>query len=157
MKVAYESADYSDALIKKGLLEQAGFFVHMDNAGLGSVMPNMSLVLGHRLWVADTDLEQALRLLGDETLADEIASTDEPIDTCPECGSWKVTRHRSLIWLPFFFIIDLLMAPVGGRKRRCDNCGAVFEGETPELTLPMKLLFGLAVAYLVILAVIYVS
>ncbi len=157
MRIVFESADYVETLIKKGLLEQAGFFVHMDNMGFGSIEPHMSLVLGQRLWVVEADFEEARQLLGDTTLPEDVPASDEPIDTCPACGSWQVVRHRSMIWFPLFFIVDIMMAPLGGRKRRCQACGERFEGTTPELTLPIKILFTVAVFYLLLLAVLMVT
>lgn len=157
MKVVFETSDYSEALIKRGLLEQSGFLVHMDNAGLGSIMPHMSLALGHRIWVPDSDFDDAVSILNDVTLSDDIPATDEPIDTCPNCGGWKVTRHRSMLWLLLFLVVDVMMAPIGGRKRVCENCGQQFNGETPELTTPIKAVFLGAVLYLLLLAFLSIA
>ncbi len=157
MKVVFETSDYSEALIKRGLLEQSGFLVHMDNAGLGSIMPHMSLALGHRLWVPSSDFEDAASLLNDTTLADDVPATDEPIDVCPTCGGWQVTRHRSMLWLPLFFVVDVMMAPIGGRKRVCENCGERFNGATKDLTSPMKIVFVMAALYFVAMGVLALS
>ncbi len=147
MQIVFETSDYPEALIKKGLLEQAGFLVHMDNAGVSSIMPHLGLALGNRLWVPDEDVGAAMRLISDKTLSQDLPEQGDAIDTCPNCGGWQVTRHRSMIWLPVFLIADLLMAPIGGRKRKCDTCGHAFDVNRPDITVPMKILFVLLAGF----------
>ncbi len=157
MQIIFETADYTEALIKKGLLEQAGFSVHMDNENAGSAMPYLSIALGHRLWVPDGEAFQAKTLVSDQTLPDDLPQQGDAIDECPDCGGWRVVRYRSMLWLPFFFVIDILMAPVGGRYRTCLDCGCKYKTIHSNIGWPMRVLMSVAIAYLLLIAFVWLA
>lgn len=157
MQIIYETADYADALIKKGMLEQAGFMVHMDNENAVAVMPYLGASLGQRLWVPDSEAVDAKALVSDHKSSEDLLPSGDAIDTCPECGGWQVIRHRSFLWLPFFLIVDVLMAPFGGRHRKCLDCGHKYKTDADDLNLPLKILMGIAVFYMILLFWIWLT
>ena len=64
MKIIYETSDYPDVLIKKGMLEQAGFLVHVDNLNsAGGAMPELGFTVGYRIMVPDDEVSAAERFL----------------------------------------------------------------------------------------------
>ncbi|WP_262689932.1 putative signal transducing protein [Kordiimonas aestuarii] len=149
MKILCESSDYTDILIKKSLLEQAGFLVHMDNFEAGSVMPHLALSLGFRLWVPGEEYEEALAVLREAEVPAVAGDTDaiDPVDMCPSCGSQNVTRYRSPLWLPVLVILEILMPAPGGNRRKCRDCGHKYKTSGPELTGPLAFLI-IAIAVL---------
>ena len=157
MQIIYETADYTDALIKKGMLEQAGFHVHMDNENAVGVMPYLGIAQGQRLWVPDIEAREAKALVSDPIPTEDIPTGGDAIDACPECGGWQVIRHRSFLWLPFFLIVDVLMAPFGGRHRKCLECGQKYKTDADDLNMPLKILMAIAVLYLIVLAWIWLT
>jgi len=157
MQIIYETSDYTDALIKKGMLEQAGFHVHMDNENAVGVMPYLGIALGQRLWVPDSEASGAKELVSDQPRPQDFPVNGDAIDTCPECGGWQVIRHRSLMWLPFFLVVDVLMAPFGGRHRKCLDCGYKYKTNASDLSWPLKILMGIAILYLLVLAWIWLN
>jgi len=75
MKTVYSTSDYPDALIKKGMLEQAGFLVYVENLNsVGGAMPHLGYSAGHRIMVSDSDEDNALELLS-ETVSGSGAHT----------------------------------------------------------------------------------
>lgn len=157
MQIIYETADYTEALIKKGMLEQAGFHVHMDNENAGSTMPYLGLAVGQRLWVPDSEAPQAKALVSDQTLDADLPSNGDAIDECPNCGGWQVVRYRSLLWLPLFLVMDVLMAPVGGRHRQCLDCGCKYKNKQAKSGWLLRLLAFFGVGYLLILIAVWLS
>lgn len=76
MKTVYSTSDYPDALIKKGMLEQAGFLVYVENLNsAGGAMPELGFSTGYRIMVPDSDVEEALKFLDEETIASPGAHT----------------------------------------------------------------------------------
>lgn len=65
MKIVYRTGDYTDALIKKGLLEQAGFLVQMGNQNFGSTEVALGMVDGFTLNVVDDDFDEVSSLLAE--------------------------------------------------------------------------------------------
>lgn len=66
MKPVYSTSDYPDALIKKGMLEQAGFLVYVENLNsAGGAMPHLGYSTGYRIMVPDSDEENALEFLSE--------------------------------------------------------------------------------------------
>ncbi len=64
MQIIYETSDYPDVLIKKGILEQAGFIVHVDNLHSGGgAMPELGFTVGYRIMVPDDDVHAAKRFI----------------------------------------------------------------------------------------------
>ncbi len=145
MKILYESSDYTDMLIKKSLLEQEGFLIHMDNFEAGSAMPHLALSLGFRLWVPDDQFDEALALLqAPVTLVDaaegESGGAEDIIEKCPSCGSEDVTRYRTPLWLPLLVILEIFIPAPGGNRRKCRSCGHKYKTSGPELTGPLAFL-----------------
>ncbi len=157
MQIIFETADYTEALIKKGMLEQAGFSVHMDNENAGSTMPYLTLGVGSRLWVPDAEAAEAKTLVSDQTLSDDLPQQGETIDECPDCGGWQVVRTRSILWLPFFFIVDILMAPVGGPHRTCLDCGCRYKARHSHIGWPMRALILVAITYVLSIAFVWLA
>jgi len=157
MQIIFETSDYTEALIKKGMLEQAGFSVHMDNENAGSAMPYLSMALGNRLWVPDGEAAQAKQLVSDQTLPDDLPQQGDAIDECPECGSGQVVRYRSILWLPVFAVLNVFMAPVGGRHRTCLDCGCKYKARHAQIGWPMRALMLVAIAYVLSIAFVWFS
>lgn len=68
MKIIYETSDYPDVLIKKGMLEHAGFLVHVDNLNsAGGAMPELGFTVGYRIMVPDDEVLAAKRFLNTST------------------------------------------------------------------------------------------
>lgn len=66
MKTIYSTSDYPDALIKKGMLEQAGFLVYVENLNsAGGALPHLGYSEGYRIMVSDSDENVALELLSE--------------------------------------------------------------------------------------------
>lgn len=153
MKSIYETSDYTDALIKKGMLEQAGFLVYVDNLNSGGVMPHMGIALGYIIQVPDSDAEEAAQFLAVPYTSAKAPSSEENIDTCPQCGSTNIVRYRSILWLPLLWVLGILFPAAGGRHRRCADCGHSYKLPGSDLGTPFKLLiiftlFWLLLAYL---------
>jgi len=134
----WESSDFTEALVVKGLLEQAGFAVHMDNFNMSAALPNIGFMTGYRLWVADEDASAAEALIKQaqadaEQKQDE--EEDEPTLACPRCGSGDTFRYGAIP----FFLLFLYGAPgliPKGNFCRCRSCGKRFrsrlKGTAPE-------------------------
>ncbi|MCJ9429710.1 putative signal transducing protein [Kordiimonas marina] len=73
----WESSDFTEALVVKGLLEHAGFAVHMDNFNMASVLPHVTFAGGYRLWVPDEDVQAAERVIAEARAQAEAA---DPVD-----------------------------------------------------------------------------
>lgn len=158
MKTVYSTSDYPDALIKKGMLEQAGFHVYVDNLHASGAMPEIGFSVGMTIMVPDSDADGARRLL-EET--DSIVHTESieqhNVDTCPKCSGWQVVRHRSPFWIPLFWILDTLIPAPGGRHRKCLECGHKYKTDASDLSLPLKILIGIAVLYLAIMIWLFLT
>lgn len=80
MKTVYSTSDYPDALIKKGMLEQAGFLVYVENLNsAGGALPHLGYSEGYRIMVSDSDEESALDFL---------------TETVPGSGAHSVTEEK---------------------------------------------------------------
>jgi len=146
MKIIFETSDYSELLVKKALLDQVGFLVHLDNFEAGSVMPHLGFALGYRLWVPDFEADDACVLLSEapggavSPLADE-----DKVFCCPECGSDEVVRYRSMLWLPVLYILNILYPAPGGNLRSCIKCGHKYKAKDPALTKPLIALIAFVI------------
>lgn len=158
MKTVYSTSDYPDALIKKGMLEQAGFLVYVDNLHASGAMPELGFTVGLTIMVPESDVVEARKMLEetDNVVHIESVATDN-IDTCPKCDGWKVVRHRSPLWLPIFWILDTLIPAAGGRHRKCLECGHKYKTDASDLSWPLKILMGIAVLYLIALTWIWLA
>ncbi|WP_417460503.1 putative signal transducing protein [Kordiimonas sp.] len=141
MRILFESSDYTDVLVKKALLDQEGFLVHMDNFEAGSIMPHLALSQGYRLWVPDDEFQEALALLSPQATSGASVAPEDCIDTCPTCSSDRVVRYRAPIWLPVFVLLDFLIPSPHGNRRKCLGCGHIYKTSAPELTRPLVILF----------------
>lgn len=65
MKLVFRAGDYSEFLVTKSQLEQAGFHVFSDNAQSYSTIPELGLTDGYRLWIADDEYDKAIKLLSE--------------------------------------------------------------------------------------------
>ena len=66
MKVVYETADYPEVLIKKGILEDSGIPVYVDNLhSAGGAMPELGFTLGYKVMVPDAAEAEALAIVHD--------------------------------------------------------------------------------------------
>lgn len=148
MKILLESSDYTDVLIKKALLEQEGFLVHMDNFEAGSVMPHLALSLGFRLWVPDEQHEEALAVLREAEVTAVAGNTDavDAIDTCPACGSEDAVRYHSALWLLPLAMLQLFMPAPRGNRRKCLECGAKYKTSDPDIPGSLAFLFAFIAA-----------
>ena len=149
MKIIVETSDYSEALVKKALLDQAGFFVHMDNFEVGSAMPHLGYAVGYRLVVADSDFDDALSVLRDaEFEHGEPLAPPDRINECPKCGSEDVVQYRSKLWLFVHWFIGVLLPAPGGNLRTCMKCGHMYKTKGPALTVPLKALIALVLVFM---------
>jgi hypothetical protein len=137
MKIAFETSDFGEALVCRAKLEQAGYLVHMDNYNWGCAEPYLGMALGYRLWVPEGDKEEAVNILQEVTLQ---LPQYQPNDICPTCDSDNIVRFRSLIWLPVFWLLGVLVPAPSGNKRHCGNCGRTYKNKGPALTGPQKFL-----------------
>lgn len=97
MKTVYSTSDYPDALIKKGMLEQAGFLVYVDNLNsAGGAMPHLGYSVGYRIMVSDSDEENALDFLS-ETVPGSGAHTAS-VATSPDSSDSKFSIKYALIF-----------------------------------------------------------
>lgn len=151
MKIVYRTSDYPDVLIKTGLLEEAGFFVHVDNLNAVGSMPELGFTVGYSIMVPDEQVEPArlyVREMEDEVSSivpenDEgpnVPEQTDNIDTCPNCGHWEVVRHRSILWLPVFWLLGVMIPSYGGRHRKCLKCGHAYRLEGSDLNPLIKAL-----------------
>lgn len=153
MKIVYRTSDYPDVLIKKGLLEEAGYLVHVDNLNAAASMPELGFTVGYSIFVPDEQVSSAnafLRDLEGEAKI-EVSTEADPetnnIDTCPKCGHWNVVRHRSILWLPLLWILGLVMPSYGGRHRKCLECGYAYRIEGSDLNPLLKVLLVVVVVF----------
>lgn len=80
MKTIYQTNDYPDVLIKKGMLEQAGFLVYVDNLNsAGGAMPELGFTVGYKVMVPDSDVEEAVAFLSETPESqDDVTSAIDP-------------------------------------------------------------------------------
>ncbi|MFC4347617.1 DUF2007 domain-containing protein, partial [Kordiimonas lipolytica] len=124
MKILYETADYSEALVIKALLEQAGFPAFIDNFNTLTAMPHLMAGLGLRVMVPDEEFAEAQQLLADVRAENAPAkATEDSIDACPKCGSEDVARYTTIWLLPFLWAMSLLYPVPPGNRRACRQCG----------------------------------
>ncbi len=157
VRILFESSDYTDVLVKKALLDQEGFLVHLDNFEAGSIMPHLALSQGYRIWVADDEFEQALALLSDKPVVVTQPVAEDQIDSCPKCDSENVARYRSPLWLPVFILLDFLIPGPQGNRRKCLSCGHIYKTSDPELTKPLVILFIMIAAVALFSVVVMLS
>ncbi|SDE69646.1 DUF2007 domain-containing protein [Kordiimonas lacus] len=140
MKTLYETADYSEALVIKSLLEQAGFPAFIDNFNTLTAMPHLTAGLGLRVMVPDDDFTEAQQLLADVRAENAPAkATEDSIDTCPKCGSEDVARYTTIWLLPFLSAMNLLYPVPPGNRRVCGACGHRFKSKGPAIARPLKI------------------
>lgn len=102
MKIVYRTGDYTDALIKKGLLEQAGFLVQMGNQNFGSTEVALGMVDGFTLNVVDDDFDEVSALLKDIDQASarvQFSEADDDEDTAPVIGEGYLPNKNTMFWL----------------------------------------------------------
>ncbi|NVJ97207.1 MAG: hypothetical protein HWE25_03585 [Alphaproteobacteria bacterium] len=139
MKLLYETADYSEALVLKALIEQAGYFVHLDGFNATTAMPHLTAGIGLRLWVHEGEHAEVSALIADtrsENLQDK--ATDESLDECPSCGSENVVRYSSMWLLPILWVMNLLYPVPPGNRRACRDCGCRFKSKGPTFAGPLR-------------------
>lgn len=90
MKLVFRTGDYTDFLVRSSLLAAAGMHTHSDNGQSYSVMPELGLTDGYRIWVLDEDYDDAYSLLkanipakdqseGDQRLEADVAKFSKPL------------------------------------------------------------------------------
>lgn len=105
MKVVYETADYPEVLIKKGILEDSGIPVYVDNLhSAGGAMPELGFTLGYKVMVPDAVEAEALAIVHD------VESHPKPSDTEPVIGEtrsfFNVPRKiLAIAFLAFFAFV----------------------------------------------------
>ena len=78
MKIVYRTGDYTDFLVCRSKLDQAGLHVHSDNAESYAAMPELGLSDGYRIWVLDEDYDEAhFHLKGDAPIKNKDDSVYE--------------------------------------------------------------------------------
>lgn len=94
MKVVYETADYPEVLIKKGILEDSGIPVYVDNLhSAGGAMPELGFTLGYKVMVPDTAYWEAMAIVNDV----ETEPTLEDHAVVPETGPVTTSFPRSML------------------------------------------------------------
>lgn len=94
MKTVYETSDYPEMLIKKGLLEDSGIPVYVENFhGAGGAMPELGFTLGYRVMVPDSSVGEALAIVHDV----EPESTLTGHAMVPEAGKVSTSFSKSLM------------------------------------------------------------
>lgn len=110
MKVIYETSDYPDVLIKKGMLEQAGFLVYVDNLNSAAAMPELGFTVGYRILVPEDDAEVAIQLIRDQ-LPNLVDDEEEEVTALDQPGTGTVFKlNRSAVaFVLIFFLVWLLI------------------------------------------------
>ena len=104
MQIIYETSDYPDVLIKRGMLEQAGFLVHVDNLHSGGgAMPELGFTVGYRIMVPDDDVVAAKRFLNSTAAPADNSALERarvPEATAPLIHPWfLISVALLLLWL----------------------------------------------------------
>ncbi|WP_286828648.1 MULTISPECIES: putative signal transducing protein [Kordiimonas] len=140
MKTLYETVDYSEALVIKALLEQAGFLVYLDGMHTLAACPHWTVGLGLRLYVAQADFDPATHLLLEVRRENVFGlATEDSVDACPKCGWEDIVRYTSLLVLPILVALGLLLPVPNGNKRACNTCGHKYKTKGPAIAGPLKL------------------
>jgi len=113
MKTVYSTSDYPDALIKKGMLEQNGFLVYVENLNsAGGALPHLGYSEGYRIMVPDSDEENAL-----EFLSETVPGPGAHLPT-PDTKSQETQKPSKKM---FTFVLIVIVILVGGWAM--DNLG----------------------------------
>jgi|GEM_PF-1771250 len=148
MKILFETADYSEALVIQSLLEQAGFPAFIDSFNTLTAMPHLTAGLGLRVMVPDDDFIDAQKLLAEVRAENAPAkATEDSIDTCPKCGSEDVARYTSLLVLPILYALSVFYPVPLGNKRVCGACGHRYKTKGPAIAGPLKLVLFLWIVF----------
>jgi len=156
MKIVYRTGDYTDFLVCRSKLEQAGFHVHSDNFESYSVMPYIGLNDGYRIWVADDEFDAAISLLSSShgiAASDGEAATEE-VNSCPQCGADGAIKYVSSVLMPILWIFGALLPPLGRSMLRCSKCGHRYETESQPYMRPYRVLVVIMVALLLLIVAV---
>ncbi|MFW5791985.1 MAG: DUF2007 domain-containing protein [Desulfohalobiaceae bacterium] len=124
-----------EADLARSALEAAGIPAYVRDAETVSLNWFLSNALGGvRVQVPGELADKAREVL--EATAEDVAWPDpdeQPLPTCPRCGSASTTAFRGRWWLPFlsWFLADLLLLS-RRKRRRCRRCGHTWTEETPD-------------------------
>lgn len=108
MKIVYRTSDYTDALIKKGIIEQAGYLVQMGNQNFGSTEVALGMVDGFTLNVVDDEVEEVTKLLdelAEETAGDHAFEELEGENDQPLPGRGYLPKKGTLLWLAAIILL----------------------------------------------------
>ena len=105
MKVIFQTSDYTDFLVRRSVLEQAGVPAHADGAESLVAMPELGFSEGYRIWVLDDDFDQAHSLL--ESNATE-PSQDNVLQIL-SLGSIKFSKPMRWLFVAVFVVVASLM------------------------------------------------
>lgn len=134
MKVVYETADYPEALIKKGILEDSGIPVYVDNLhSAGGAMPELGFTVGYRIMVPDVAEAEAIAIVNDI----ETQPILEDMATVPETGPVSTSIPKSLVRIMAVALVIFFAANIIGNafaagisvctqdKRQTLDCGGL--------------------------------
>ena len=130
MKVVYETADYPEVLIKKGILEDSGIPVYVDNLhSAGGAMPQLGFTVGYKVLVPDAAEAEAL------TIVNDVEPHPKPTDTEAINGETRSFFHSpgkilavALLAYFVFAIVDNAYASaqvvcIGDQRYTFSSCG----------------------------------
>ncbi len=114
-----------EAHIARAMLDAHGLFAVVADDHHASINWIIIPALGGiRLHVLRRDRAEATALLhGDGEREDKVSAEYEPLDRCPDCGSGRVMRPRSLLAGLLGLVGTGVPVFVATRRRACHDCG----------------------------------
>jgi len=158
MKLIFRTGDYSDFLVRRSLLEQAGLHVHSDNFDSYSAMPELGLSDGYRLWIVDEEYDEAVSLLtkvNEDCRVGEGQAGEGTGDfiACPKCGSAQTVLYGAFSFVPLLWFFGFLIpAPIGNR-RVCRSCGEKFKVERAAINGALTAIISITILVSVAVAI----
>ncbi|MBO6505282.1 MAG: DUF2007 domain-containing protein [Kordiimonadaceae bacterium] len=121
MKIVYETADYPEVLIKKGILEDSGIPVYVDNLhSAGGAMPELGFTLGYKIMVPDAAEAEALAIVNDiesELTSEEDKDAGKQVPTVASFP-WSLVRVFAAI-LVIIFALNIVGSALAASTTVC--------------------------------------
>lgn len=121
MKIVYETADYPEVLIKKGIIEDSGIPVYVDNLhSAGGAMPELGFTLGYKIMVPDAAEAEALAIVNDiegEQKSEEAIVAGNSVPTVTSFP-WSLVRFFAAI-LVIIFALNIVGSALAAGATVC--------------------------------------